>query len=181
MPSHSRSTTRPAAPTRALLIAAAFAALQTGLFLAVLPVLSVTAPTAPPVYALIAGVNTVLPFLARVVTRTPGTATITAAVAAVLVVALSPLGLIAAVPLLATGVVFDLICGRSSVSNRRLVVGAAVVAVVLFGLSLAVFSPEHLAPWMLAATLAGRLVGEGVAVVVVIAVARLLRRAGVAR
>lgn len=176
---HDRLIAKRSTPTRALLIAAAFAAVQAAIFLALLPVLSLTAPSMPPVYAVLAGVNTALPFLARVITRAPGTATITAGVTAILVVALSPLGLLSAVPLLTAGVVFDLVCGRSAVSTRRLIVGGAAVAVALFLISLAVFSPEHLAPWMLAATLLGRLLGEGVVVVLVSATTRLLRRAGI--
>lgn len=155
--------------------------MHTVVFLALLPFLAALAPVAPPLYALLASVNTAVPLLARLLTRAPGTATVTAGITALVVVSFSPIGLLSSVPLLAAGIVFDLVAGRGPVSGRRLALGAVAVAVVLFALSLAVFSPEHLTPGMLAATLAGRLVGEALVVSLVRAVHRLLRRAGVGR
>lgn len=176
-PSNAPTTT----PTRALLVSAALAAVQAGVFLALLPVLGTVAPLAPPIYAILASANTAFPLLARVLTRAPGTATITAGITALLVVSFSPIGLLSAAPLLTVGIVFDLVARRGSVTTRRLVLGAAAVAVALFAISLAVFSPDHLTPWMLGATLAGRLLGEGAVAVLVSATARLLQRAGVGR
>jgi hypothetical protein len=62
-------------PTRELLISGAFAAIQTVLFAAVVPVTTALAASAPPAYALVAGVHTLMPFLARLVTGLPGTGT----------------------------------------------------------------------------------------------------------
>ncbi|WP_102193731.1 hypothetical protein [Microbacterium aurantiacum] len=168
-------------PTRALLVSAALAAVQTGMFLALLPVLAAAAPAAPPLYALLASANTAMPLLARILTRATGTATITAGITAIMVVAFSPIGLLSAVPLLTAGIVFDLVTWKGPVSTRRLTVGAAAVAVALFAISLAAFSPEHLTPFVLTATLAGRLIGESVVAVLVSTIARMLRRAGVGR
>ena len=162
-------------------MSAALAAVQTGIFLVLLPVLAVAAPAAPPLYAVLASANTALPLLARIMTRAAGTATITAGITAIMVVAFSPIGLLSAVPMLAAGIVFDLVTWKGPVSKRRLIVGAAAVAVALFVISLAAFSPEHLAPFVLTATLIGRLIGEGVIAVLVSTIARLLRRAGVGR
>ena len=168
-------------PTRVLLVAAAFAAVQTAIFLALLPVLGAVAPSAPPVYALLASAPTAMPMLARIITGSVGAATITSAITAFLVVAFSPTGVLSAVPLLAAGIAFDLVAWKGTVSTPRLFVAAAAVAVVLFVISLAVFSPEHLTLAVLSATLIGRLVGEGVIAIVVREVARLLRQAGVGR
>ncbi|WP_350353255.1 hypothetical protein ABS642_10280 [Microbacterium sp. A8/3-1] len=168
-------------PTKALLVSAALAAVQTGLFLLLLPALATLAPAAPPLYALVASANTALPMLARILTRGAGTATITAGITTVMVVAFSPIGILSAVPLLTAGAVFDLVAWKGAVSTRRLVLGAAAVGVALFVISLAVFSPEHLVPGMLMATLIGRLAGEAVIAVTVSATVRLLRRAGVGR
>lgn len=155
--------------------------MQAILFLALLPVLSAAASSMPPVYALLAGLNTVALFLARTITRAPGTATITAGITAALVVAASPLGLLSAVPLLTAGAVFDVIAWKGAVSTGRLFIGAGAVAITLFLISLAVFSAEHLTPEMLAATLAGRLLGEAAAALLVSATTRNLRRAGVGK
>lgn len=155
--------------------------MQVVIFLALLPVLTAVAPSAPPVYALLASANTAMPMLARIVTRAVGAATITAGITAIIVVAFSPLGLLSGVPLLAAAVVFDLVAWKGAVSTRRLVFGAAAVAVTLFTISLAVFSPEHLALGILAATLIGRLIGEGVVAAAVREISRLLRQAGVGR
>jgi hypothetical protein len=171
--------TRATIPTRALLISAAFASVQAIIYLALVPVLSAAAAAMPPVYALLAGVTTVAPLLTRVVTRVPGTALITAAITSALVVAVSPLGLLSAVPFLTAGLVFDLIARRGAVSTVRIFVGAAAVAVALFLISIPVFSAEHLTFGILAATLFGRLGGEGAAALLVSVTVRTLRRAGV--
>lgn len=170
---------RAAIPTRTLLIAAAFASVQALVYVALIPILTVAATTMPPAYALLAGATTVGPFLARIVTRTPGAALITAGITAILVVAVSPIGLLTAVPFLTAGVVFDLVVGRGAVSTARLFVAAGAVALALFLISLPVFSAEHLTFVMLAATLLGRLGGEGAAALLVSLIVRALRRVGI--
>lgn len=168
-------------PTRELLISGAFAAIQTVLFAAVVPVTTALAASAPPAYALVAGVHTLMPFLARLVTGLPGTATVTAALTGLLTSALSPIGPLAAVPMIVAGVVFDvaLLRARPRVPWWRLGLAASVVGGALFVVSLPVFSSEHLAPTVLIATLACRIAAEVVVVSIAFAVARLLVRAGV--
>lgn len=171
-------------PTSALLVGAAFGAIQALVFLAVVPVTSVLAAASPPAYALVAAVHTALPFLARVITRVPGIAALAAFVTGVLTVAVSPIGLLGVVPLVLGGVVLDLALPLRRdvpVSSSRILLAAAVTGVALFLVALPVFSPEHLVPPVLVATLLCRIAGELVVAGLVIAVRRLLRRAGVAR
>ena len=171
-------------PTSALLVSAALGAVQALVLLAVVPITSVLAATSPPAYAVVAGVHTALPFLARVVTRVPGMATLAAFVTGVLTVAVSPIGLLGVVPLVLGGVVLDLALPfrrDASVRPARVLLAGAVTGAVLFVVALPVFSPEHLVPPVLVATLLGRVVGELAVAGVVLAVRRLLRRAGVAR
>jgi hypothetical protein len=165
-------------------VSAAFGAVQALLFVAVVPLTTVLAVSSPPAYALVAGMHTFMPFLARVVTRVPGMAIFAAFVTGLLTSAVSPIGPLAAVPMLVAGVVFDLVMPwRRDVPARpvRVLVAASVVGVVLFFVALPVFSPEHLVPPVLFATLGGRLVGELAIGAIVIAVHRLLMRAGAAR
>ncbi|MFJ6549330.1 ECF transporter S component [Microbacterium sp. NPDC091676] len=171
-------------PTSALLVSAALGAVQALVFLAVVPVTSVLAAASPPAYALVAAVHTALPFLARVVTRVPGMATLAAFVSGVLTVAVSPIGLLGVVPLVLGGVVLDLVLPLRRVAEvrpGRVLLAGGVTGVVLFVVALPVFSPEHLVPPVLIGTLLGRVAGEVAVAGAVLAVRRLLRRAGVAR
>lgn len=171
-------------PTSALLVSAALGAIQALVFLAIVPVTGVLAAASPPAYALVAAVHTLLPLLARVVTRTPGTATLTAFVAGVLTVAVSPIGLLGMIPLLLGGLVLDLVLPLRRdvrVTAGRLLLAGAVTGVTLFLVALPVFSPEHLVPTVLVATLIARVAGEVAVAGVVIGVRRLLARAGVVR
>ncbi len=170
-------------PTRALLIAASFAAVQTVLFALVVPVTTVLAASAPPAYALVAAVHSAMPLLARLVTALPGTATITAGITAILTAALSPIGLLAGVPMLVAGVVYDVVLGRGrgGVSAWRVSIAAVAAGVALFAVSLPVFSPDHLVAPVLLATLVCRVAGQVLVGLLAVAVARLLGRAGIRR
>ena len=172
-------------PTRALLVSAAFAALQTLVFFAVVPVTTMLAATAPPAYALVAGIHSLMPFLARLVTGVPGTATITAAITGLLTAAVSPIGPLAAVPMVTAAVMFDAVMPwrsrRSRPSRSRVLLAASAAGLALFGVSLPVFSSEHLVAPILIATLVCRIVGEAVAAAVALAITAMLSRAGVVR
>lgn len=76
--------------TRVLLICGALAAVHLMLHLSTVGLLTVLAPISPPLYALVASVHGAMPFLARRLTRTPGTATVTAAAAGVSPAHLTP-------------------------------------------------------------------------------------------
>nr|WP_201470352.1 ECF transporter S component [Microbacterium hydrocarbonoxydans] len=171
-------------PTSALLISAAFAAVQALIFVMVVPITSLLAVSSPPAYALVAAVHTAMPLLARVVTRVPGMATFTAAVTGLLTSVVSPIGPIAVVPMVCAALALDLVLplhrGRTP-SAGRIVLAAAVAGVVLFLVALPVFSPEHLTPPVLMATLGARLAGESAVAAGVIGVRRLLVRAGAIR
>lgn len=165
-------------------MSAAFGAVQAMIFFAVVPLTTVLAVSSPPAYALVAGVHSLMPLLARVVTRAPGTATFAAFVTGLLTSAVSPIGPLAAVPMLVAGVLFDLLLPwrrDRRVGPGRILLAGAVVGAVLFLVALPVFSPEHLVPPVLLATLLARIVGALVVAGVVIALRRLLVRAGVVR
>ncbi len=171
-------------PTRALLVAGAFAALQTLLFLAVVPLTTMLVVTAPPAYALIAGVHSLMPFLARLVTAVAGTAIVTAVITGLLTAAVSPVGPLAAVPMVTAAVVFDALMPwrtRRRPQWWRVLLAAAVAGVALFVVSLPVFSSEHLSAPILIATLVGRLLGEVAAAAAALAFTAMLSRAGVVR
>lgn len=174
--------------TRVLLICGTLASVHALLHFATVAWLTLLAPASPPLYALVASVHGLTPFLARRITRAPGSATITAGIAGVIVSATSPSGLILLVPLLATGLTIDLVVGRSDTyssfarrSERRFVLAAALLGVILFALSLIVFSPEHVTPALLVGTFISRILGEVVVAVASGYIARALYRAGVGR
>lgn len=134
----------------------------------------------PPLYALVAAVHTVMPFLARLLTGAPWSATVTAGIAGVLIWPFSAVGPLVLVVFLVGAAAFDLVVrNHGAVSRRRLAAAAVCSGVALFVISLPVFSTAHLIPSVLAATLAARILGEGAAVVAASALARGLRRVGV--
>lgn len=171
--------------TRVLLICGALAAVHLLLHFATLPALTALAPVSPPIYALIAGVHSLMPFLARRLTGVPGSAVLTSAIAALFVVVTNGAGLIAAVPVVLAGAVIDLVVWRSTGSGRRsqmrYLLAAVAAGAALFAVSLAVFSPEHLTPAVLLATLAARVLGEVIAALLSGLLASALTRAGVGR
>lgn len=147
-------------PTRVLLTCAAIAIVHILIRLATVPLFTVLAPLSPPLYGFVIGLHSLMPFLARRLTRTPGTATLTAGVAGLFTLATSPLGIIVAVPVLLAGVVIDIVVGRVDRDGRqdarveaRYLIAAVVTGCVLFAVALSVFSPEHLTPTILLLTL----------------------------
>lgn len=178
----------PRLSTRVLLLCGAFAAVHMLLHLATVPALTLLAPFSPPLYGLVAGIHSVMPFLARRFTATPGTATITAGIAGVFVAIVSPLGFLVLVPLLVAGIVIDAVVSRVDRSGRvsprvtvRYLLAAVLAGAALFAVSLSVFSPEHLTPFLLIATLGARVTGELFAVTLAGALVRALDRTGVRR
>lgn len=163
-----------------LLICAALAAVQAVASLGVSPVTPAIATAAPPLYALVAAVHSVMPFLARILTRAPWSATLTAGVAGALVWPFSPIGPLFIVALVTGAAAFDVaLLGSRSAAWRRLIPAAAFAGVSLFVVSLPVFSPDHLTPVVLTATLLGRLGGEWIALALAGGLASGLSRSGV--
>lgn len=180
------SNTRSGFTTRVLLVCGALASVHLLLHLATVALLTVLAPTSPPLYGLAAGIHGLMPFLARRLTRSPGSATITAAISGVMVAASSPSGVIVLIPLLITGITIDVVVGRTDVrgarrgrSEVRYFVAALALGTTLFLVSLSVFSPEHLTPVLILATLGARIAGEIIVAALSGALARALGRAGV--
>ncbi|MDP3952578.1 hypothetical protein [Microbacterium sp.] len=175
-----RSRSRALPSTRTLLICAALAALQTLIYVVVAPMTPVLAAAMPPLYALVAGVHSFMPFLARLLTRTLWTATITAAVAGVLVWPFSAIGPLVLVTFLAGSAAFDVALLRSGqLSGHRLIFAAGIAGAVLFVISLPVFSPQHLTVAILAGALLGRMLGEIGALIFATVLVRALRAAGI--
>lgn len=170
--------------TRDLMIAAAFGALGALILLTVAPLTTSLAATFPPAYALAAGIHSVLPYLARRILAVPFAATLVGALVGVLSFASTPLGPLILVSLLAATLPFDLVlnvCRRfaPALRTRHYLTAALAAAVVLFLVSLPVFSAERLTGWMPAAVLAGRLIGQCGAVWVSGLVAAGIHRAGI--
>jgi hypothetical protein len=163
-----------------LMVCAALAAVQAVISLAVSPMTPAIATTAPPVYAVVAGVHSIMPFLARSLTGRPWTATITAAITGVLVWPFSVIGPLFLVVSMTAGAAYDLVLLRSGVPGwKRLMSAPALSGAVLFLVSLPAFSPEHLTPGTLITTLVGRIVGQLIAVAVARAIAAGLVKSGV--
>lgn len=146
--------------TRRHLQVAAFAAVQALPIIALSPVMPQLAAWSPPVYALVAGVQTLFVFAARRLVPLRWAATLAAVITAVLVGPFNAVGWLIAVPLVVAAASFDAMMwmlGRAALpaAVQHLLIGA-VVGTALFGISLPVMSAEHLLPWLLLATWAAR-------------------------
>jgi hypothetical protein len=175
--------------TRVLLTAAVFAAVQSIMFISVAPFTATIAAFAPPLYALVAAVYSVMIFATRRFTAVTGSATLAALVTGLLVSAFSPLGPVILVPLLVSAALYEGVllllpprpsppAGRGR-GQWRFAAAAVAAGVGLFVVSLPVFSPEHLKPGVLVLTLLARVAGELAASGAAGIVVRLLGRAGV--
>ncbi len=145
------------------------------------PFSAATAAFSPPLYALIAGAYSIVPFLARRLLGYTWAATTVGIVAAVLAAPFSPIGLLIVVVFVGAGASFDSVSwaltrgrGDQIVPAWVSVVAALVSALVLFLVSFPVLSPAHRVPLILAATFGGRVVGQLAAVAVAGVVGRLL-------
>lgn len=172
--------------TRVLLICAALAAVQVGLYLALAPVLVGLPAISPPLYAVVAGAHSTMIFLTPRVTGARGAATITALIAGLIIAAMSPIGLFVTLLILVPGVMIDLallVPGASTprVTELRYLGAAMTAAIVLFLVSLPAFSAEHLTTWILVGAAVGRVAGETIAYVCARALAAGLARAGIRR
>ncbi|MDQ0894177.1 hypothetical protein [Agromyces ramosus] len=167
--------------TRTLLICAAFGAVQALMVISLSPITPGIAALAPPVYALIAGFHSIMPFTARLMLGSFGTASLTGFFAGVIAGSFSVVGFLVIVPLTVGGLVFDTglwALGRWRPRVAR-IAAAALAGVGLFAVSLPVFSPEHLTVTMVALTLLARVVSEIGAVLVAGLLAHRLTTSGI--
>lgn len=180
-----RDAARPArgVPTRTLLSLAALGTVQGLVLIALAPALAAAATASPPLYALLAMPQTLLVFVAARLAQRPGAATLTAFFAGVLAVPFSAIGFLAIVPLVVAGAVVDvaLLAARRVPTRARFALAGAAAGAALFAVSLPVFSPEHLAPEILLATLAARVLSGAMGALLSGVVARALGRAGIRR
>lgn len=170
--------------TRELLVCAALAAVQVLAFALLSPLMVTLGQSAPPLYAVAAGVHSVMPFLARLLTGTPGTASLTGLFTGVLATAFTPIGPLIVAPMVVAGVAFDVVLPwrRGSLPPVwRIALAATVAGVGLFVVSLPVFSSEHLTVPLLAATLLGRVAGELAAAACAVGLRAALVRRGIRR
>ena len=171
--------------TRSLLIIAAFGALGALLLVLVAPVTSVLAAVFAPAYAAVAGLHSVLPFLARRLVGFPWTTTIASALVGILAVGFPPLGVLIVVPLVVTGVGFDLtlllLARRGPLRLGHQVVGALVTAGLLTLVSVPVLSPRDASAPFLVLFLVGRVVGQLAAVAIAVAIGDRVLRSGIVR
>lgn len=168
--------------TRELLTCAALAAVQVLAFALLSPLMAALAPASPPLYALAAGIHSVMPFLARLLTATPGTATLTGLFTGLLATAFTPIGPLVIAPMVVAGLAFDLVLPWRRGPQPplwRMALAAATAGAALFLVSLPVFSAEHLTVPVLAATLLGRVAGEVGAAACAVALRLALGRRGV--
>lgn len=168
--------------TRELLICAALAAVQVLAFALLSPLMVTLGQAAPPLYALAAGVHSIMPFLARLLIGAPGTATLTGLFTGVLATVFTPIGPLIIAPMVAAGLAFDLALPWRRTTRPpwwRVALAAAAAGVALFVVSLPVFSAEHLTLPVLAATLLGRVAGEIIAAACALALRLALVRRGV--
>lgn len=165
-----------------VLVCGALAAVHFVLHVITVPVLASLAVTFPPVYGVVAGIHSLMPFLARRMTQVPGTAVLTSAIASVFVASTNPSGIIVVVPVVLAGAVIDAVLWRSPHPGEgRFALASVIAGLVLFVVSLAVFSPEHLTPFMLVGALVGRVAGELAANGAARALSSALFRAGIRR
>ncbi|MEJ1089226.1 hypothetical protein WDU99_12965 [Microbacterium sp. Mu-80] len=148
--------------TRRHLRIAAFAAVQVFPILALAPLMPQVAAWSPPAYAALAGAQTLFIFAARRMVGLRWSATVAAAMVAVLVGPFSAVGWLIAVPLMIAGAAFDgmmwmLERSRLPVVLLHVLIGG-VVGSALFVVSLPVMSAEHLQPGLLLATWLSRVV-----------------------
>jgi len=172
--------------TRILLVLASLGALTALVLLALIPVGGPLAAFSPPLYALVVAVNSVLPFLARRMLGFPFAATFVSFFAGLLTGAFSSIGFLVLVPLVAGSLTFDLVVSLLNRIRRdrrpgewRWAVAAAASGVVLFLVSLPVFSPGDLIPSILVVTLVARVAGQLAASLLSRVLAARLARAGI--
>jgi hypothetical protein len=158
---------------------------QTLLVLAIAPVTPHVAVWFPPAYALLASLHTIMIFAARRFTGVRWGATLAAAITAVMSGPFTAIGWLIAVPLVTAGALFDVISGlaeRHRWGRRRdVLVAGAVVGFGLFAVSLPVMSPDHLAPAMVIATLAARVLASWAGALLSAVLVDRLERVGVRR
>jgi len=173
--------------TRNLLVLASLGAVTALILFALIPFGGPLAAFAPPLYALVVGVYSVMPFLARRLIDFPLATTLVSFFAGLLAGAFSSIGYLVLVPLLVGSLAFDLSVTLLRRASRRLgpnsvwVLAGAVSGVALFLVSLLVFSPDDLVPGMLVATLAGRIAAQVGAALLAVVLSRRLARAGITR
>lgn len=172
-----------ASVTRAYLQIAAFAATQALIIIVLVPITGSIAAWSPPVYALVAFLQTLLLFAARRFTGIRWGATLAAGITALICGPFTAIGWLLAVPLIAAAVLFDLVIRigerRRWSTGRDSVVAGIVIGAALFAVSLPVMSAEHLALPVLALTLLARIVATGTGAFLSALLVRRLERVGV--
>lgn len=167
--------------TRELLVCAVLGAVTALVAMALSQPLALTAAASPPLYALLGGYSAVAPLLALRLTGKPGAAAVTALCAAIVAWPFSTLGLLLLIayigPALAMDVLFLVLRGRAP--RLAIWTAAGAGALVIFGLSIPIISPEQLTAVTVFLTLVFRVMSYGVACMLALLLHRGLARVGV--
>jgi hypothetical protein len=165
---HSASTVRRVSLLRLVLSIIAAGAASAVVVAAFSPFSAAAAAFSPTLYAVMAGAYSFFPFLVRRALGFRWAATSVGAVAGVLSAAVSPIGLLIVVPFVGAGAAYDAVVWAISRLRRNgrdaewvFIAAAVVSAVVLFLVSLPVFTPANRGMLLfLVPVLGGRLVGQ---------------------
>ncbi|WBU37527.1 ECF transporter S component [Homoserinibacter sp. YIM 151385] len=145
--------------TRDLLVVAAIGAFGAVLLILLVPVTTPLAIVAPPAYALVVAVPATAIMIARRLVPRRLAASGAALVMSVLLSVFTPIGILAAIPLLAQGIAIDAMVAALRSRPSRWLWAGLVAGAVAFAIALPVFGPHHLTAGWLLATAAARLVG----------------------
>lgn len=167
--------------TRELLVCAVLGAVTALVAMALSQPLALTAAASPPLYALLGGYSAVAPLLALRMMGKPGAASVVALCAAIVAWPFSTLGLLLLIAYLGPALMMDLLFLVLRTRSPSLGVWAAAGAgaLVIFGLSIPIISPEQLTAVTVLLTFVFRLLSYAVACLLALMLYRALSRVGV--
>ncbi|MBF4633139.1 hypothetical protein ITJ38_01835 [Agreia pratensis] len=171
--------------TSMLLQCAAFGAVTAVLIVALGPLTHSIALVSPVVYSLVGSVSSLGPLVAARWTRAPGSLLLAALVASLLALPFTALGflIVAALGLPALAAELVLLASRFYSRPREAFwyLASAVLALVLFTISLVVIDPAVMSPWVVVFTFIGRMLSVLLLAAVAVRIERALSRAGIRR
>jgi hypothetical protein len=170
--------------TKALLTVAVFGAVGAFTSMALTPLTTVLAITAPLLYAAVASLTATSGMLALRWTRMPGAILLTALITGLLTAAFTPLGPLMIIALMGPAAMIELVFLAFAYrleSRIAWVLAPAAGGVAIAALSLAVIEPSLLTPGFIAGLFAIRIVAYIACARLSLSIARGLQRAGVGR
>jgi hypothetical protein len=168
--------------TRALLTVAVFGAVGALTSIALMPLTTVLAITAPLLYAAVASLTATSGMLALRWTRMPGSVVLTAVIAGLLTAAFTPLGALVIIALMGPAAMIEIVFlafGYRLKSRIAWLAAPAAGGATIAALSLAVIEASLLTPWFIALLFVIRIVAYIACARLSLSIARALERAGV--